>query len=107
MASGDSLRGKNFAVGTVTGTGSAITVVCGFKPTYVSVRNTSGNCYLTWNALQADAAGQKSVDSGAAATDISTISSGGITPSFNGFTIGTDTDINVNTEVIFWEASKV
>lgn len=31
----------------------------------------------------------------------------GITPFFNGFTIGADTDVNVNTDTLYWTASKV
>lgn len=43
---------------------------------------------------------------GTATIDSSFISTGGITPFFNGFSIGTDTDINVNAEDIYWVAIK-
>lgn len=106
MASGDKKLSNHCATGTVTGTGSAITVICNFKPKVVELNNTSGNCIGKWNDLMPDAALHKIVDSGGGTTDISYVTSAGITPLFNGFQIGTDTDLNVNTEVIFWNAYK-
>lgn len=41
-----------------------------------------------------------------AAGDTAYVSSDGVTQLYNGFTIGADTDINVNAEVIYWEACK-
>lgn len=92
------------AYGTVTGTGSAISVTVGFQPQYVKLCNITGNCQMEWFQGMGNAYGQKIVDSGVGTTDISTVSSGGIIPAATGFSIGTDSDLNVNTEVIYWLA---
>lgn len=97
---------KNVSVGTVEGTGSAISITCGFKPLAVEVKNVDGVAILKWDASMADANGMKLADSGAGATDISLITSNGITPTFNGFTIGADTDVNVSAQTINWVAWK-
>jgi len=97
--------------GTVTGTGAAINVTTGFVPKYVRLFNVTGICFLEWTEEMAAGKGLKVVDSGTGATDISFISSNGVTPkgaaeadAFMGFIIGADTDINVSAEVICWVA---
>ena len=95
--------------GTVEGTGAAITISVGFVPSIVKLYNIDGNCMLHWNSSMGDGYGQKVVDSGSGTTDISTISSNGVTVvntarSQMGFIIGADTDINVSAETIVWEA---
>ncbi len=103
---------NNIKSGQVTGTGAAINVNIGFKPSVVMLFNTSGGCFLIWVNGMGAGYGQKTVDSGAGITDISTITSGGITQyagtslASEGFTIGTDTDLNVNTEVISYIAFR-
>ncbi len=92
------LQSGHFAYGTYTGTGSAISVTLGFRPVFVWLINTEGNCFLTWTANMGDGAGQKVADSGAGTTDVSTIASGGITATSRGFTIGADADLNVDGE---------
>ena len=104
MASGDTRKNARVATGTYTCTGSAVTFITGFKPAAIEVLNTSGICIGKWNNLMPDAAMCKVVDSGVGTTDISYVTSNGITPTFNGFTLGADADLNVNTEVIFWTA---
>ena len=95
--------------GTVEGTGAAITISVGFVPSIVKLFNIDGNCFLFWNENVGAGKGQKVVDSGSGTTDISTISSNGVTVvnterSQMGFIIGADTDINVSGETIVWEA---
>lgn len=96
--------------GTGTGTGAAINVSIGFLPNMVMVMNTTGNCFIVWTSDMGAAAGQKTVDSGAGTTDVSMLSSLGISQytgsasASQGFTIGADTDINVNAETYYYVA---
>jgi hypothetical protein len=106
MADGDKKASANCAVGQVTGTGASIDIVCGFRPLWVKVLNKTGLATLEWNAIMADANGVKIVDSGSNATNVVDLTSLGITPLFNGFRIGADTDVNVSAEEIFWIAGK-
>jgi hypothetical protein len=87
--------------GMKTGTGSVITVrEVGFRPKMVKLFNITGNARAAWIKNMADASMQKEVDGGTGVYDISFVTSGGITPLASGFTIGTDTDLNVSDEVI-------
>lgn len=91
--------------GSVVGTGSAINVrTVTFRPRKVEILNVGGVCSAVWTDTMADASALKTVDSGAGATDVSLITSNGITPLNNGFTIGADTDLNVSGETIHWVA---
>lgn len=95
------------AVGSVMGSGANIDVrTLDFKPSSVIVLNVTGLATLRWQETMADAAGLKMADSGAGATDIAFITSLGITPLSNGFRIGADTDVNVDAQVIHWEAHE-
>ena len=88
-----------------TGTGAAITITAGFKPSYVEVLNAEGLCLLKHNAGMAAASGYKILTGIDATSDTvskhSFISSNGITLTDTGCTIGTDTDINVNGEDLY------
>ena len=110
--------------GTTEGTGSAINITLGFVPARVEIENIDGLATLVWTDQEDDAAGVKQVTDGT----ISHITSNGITPlgddesltvtasdttsdgdtttmtSVRGFTIGADTDINVNGETINYTA---
>lgn len=97
----------HYAEDTVEGTGSEITVECGFQPDYVRIVNEDGLAVLEWFADMTDAHGIKQVTAGT----ISKITSGGITPYAGssgsegaGFKIGTDTDINVSAETLHYIA---
>jgi len=97
MASGAS----KIAVGSFVGTGASKDVqAVGFRPKYVKLLNVTGSCQAEWVQGMADASAQKVVDSGAGATDISLITSGGVTPLADGFTLGADTDLNVSGEMV-------
>jgi len=111
---------KDIAVGTVTGTGSAINVSLGWIPDYVKVynENDAGSLWPTiewWRGMSDGHAlkGLKVIDSGSSGNaSQAKITSGGIsqysgdTTHAPGFTIGTDTDINANGEAVFYIAVR-
>lgn len=104
------------AEGTVTGTGAAIAVALGFQPRSVDLFNTTGKAILHWTNTMGAGKGYKiltGIDATADTVSLhSLISSGGITvesgdqDTKQGFIIGTDTDINVNAEVIYYRAFR-
>ena len=100
MASG----GDRLVIGAIVGTGADrdVTTV-GFRPKLVKVYNVTGNCYGMWMEGMADDSMQKTVDSGSGTTDVSLVTSNGITPLANGFTMGADTDLNVAAETLRYE----
>ena len=91
---------------TVEGTGAAITISPMFTPQYIKVINLDGLCTLEWTSDMGAGKGFKVLTGIDATADtvskMSYISSGGITMDSNGrqFTIGADTDINVNAETL-------
>ena len=83
-------------VGSFKGTGSALNVrSVGFRPKAVHVMNVGGLCQAWWTEKMADAAAVKQVTDGT----ISALTSNGITPLSNGFTLGADADLNVSGEL--------
>lgn len=107
-------------VGSVAGTGAALTVSLGFVPSYVKVfnPNDAGSLFpsMEWFNGMATASGFKSlktVDSGATGNASSNyVTTNGITAftgsssASAGFTIGADTDLNVNAETVFYIAIR-
>lgn len=99
------------ASGTVEGTGAAINISCGFTPSHVRVVNFDDPTTMEWFAGMGAAAGVKLTDAPA----LTKITSNGIstyagsdTPGSEagkGFTIGADTDLNVDGETLFWFAT--
>lgn len=88
-----------FKSGAVNSTGSAIEVICGFKPRSVKLFLSGGDSGF-WNDSMADASAHK-VASGSG----SLVTSNGITPTEKGFTLGTDSHLNPSsTEVVYFEA---
>lgn len=109
MANNDIFYGPNGAHGEREGTGAAIYIQLNFKPSAVTLLNiddSGGLTKLEWFASMPAASGVKTVDSGAGTTNLSYISSNGITVGSGGFTIGADTDVNVSAETIHWEARR-
>lgn len=100
--------GVQILSGSFIGTGSAKEVrTVGFRPRSVKLWNVSGNCQAVWFEGMADASMQKTVDSGSGTTDISLVASAnGITPLSNGFSLGADTDLNVATEIVYYECAQ-
>lgn len=90
----------------VEGTGAVITISPMFTPKIIEVINLDGLCLLKWTADMGAGKGFKILTGINATTDtvslMSYISSGGITMDSNGrqFTIGADSDINVNGETL-------
>ena len=80
--------------GQLVGTGSLMTVSkIGFKPRYVRIVNLDDPGSLEFFEGMASGRGFKHIDG----TQTS-ISTGGITPTNTGFTLGTDADMNVSGE---------
>lgn len=92
----------NIAVGRyINGvTAAAFFITTGFKPRQVRVVNNTSQDEESWFEGMADASAHKRLAAGTA-TAISTL---GVTPSANGFTVGLDTDINVLSEQLSWIA---
>ena len=91
--------GANRAVvGSVTGTGVLIEVrSVGFRPKYVKVFNVSAdNAAGEWLEGMADDSAFKTITDGT----VSVIVADGIIPLSDGFSIGVDADLNVDTELI-------
>ena len=103
--------GTRMAVGKIVGTGALIKVSLPFTPSYVVLHNLSGLARLVWCKDMAQDSGIKTITAGT----MSEITADGITAieqlelddgadPGRGFTIGTDADINVDTEVIHYVA---
>ena len=82
------------------GTAVALKIVVGFKPKYVRVVNETSRDGYEWFEGMADAEAVKFVAAGTR-TIITTL---GITPAADGFTVGLDLDVNVVNEQISWIA---
>lgn len=94
--------GERTVRGVITGTGALLSITkVGFRPTKVVLRNTTSNIMLEWTDSLADAAGFKTVAAGTRTN----ITSAGITPLANGFSVGTDT-VNTAAQVIHFEATN-
>lgn len=102
MANGDIYRGPYMWSGESLGAASAITVTVPFKPAKVIVYNTTTNSIYFWIPPHGAAGATKAVDSGVGTTDISTITSNGITAGSAGFILGTG--VQTTNDVIYWEA---
>ncbi len=75
---------NNIRTGTVEGTGAAINVPVGFEPRVVRINNIDGDCFGYWHenmavtALLSAGYLHKTVDSGSGTTDVSLVTSNGI-----------------------------
>lgn len=100
------MRGRLPETGSYTGDGSnGVTVSLGFKPQYVKVFNyTDGDVVATHIAGMPDASAFLTIDSGAGTTDLSKITTAGITLTSSGFTIGTNANLIENAKVFYWVA---
>ncbi len=99
MASGSA----RVVTGSLLGTGASRDVkTVGFRPKKVVVTNITGSseAQLEWTDAMPDASAVKTAAAGTR-TFITTL---GITPLADGFTLGADTDVNVDTEKVYWEA---
>lgn len=85
--------------GSIVGTGAAIEITCGFKPVKVEFFNSTGLVTAEKTESMATSSGTKRVTAGTM-----TFPTGICTLNDDGFTIGTDTDLNVAAETIHWVA---
>lgn len=92
------------ATGKLTGTGATINVDIGFKPCYIRIVNETQLNVSEWVEGMADARAVTVEDSGAGTTDVLVKSSNGITPTSIGFNLGTDSDLNTASDVIYYVA---
>lgn len=97
----------HYKTGRITATGAVINVELGFTPETVHIRNLTSRDQLFWDSGMTDGHGQKQVAAGTGTA----ITTGGISPyagtlgaNSQGFTIGTDADINVDTEILHYTA---
>lgn len=91
-------------VGSYVGTGSAFNITTlGFRPRSVKLWNLTGLTTAVWFAGMPDASAFKQVNHDTAQNVY--VTSNGITPLSNGFTVGTDADINTDAETVYFEAS--
>ncbi len=98
---------KSIIKGSQDGTGAVIEIDCGFIPQKVDVFNTEGDAVLFFVDGMGSGKGYKILGTGAGEL----IASGGIILStssddFIGFSIGADTDVNVNAEALTWVAYR-
>ena len=93
-------HGSYIDTGTVANTPMVITT--GFRPRYVKVINTngSGDVMMEWYEGMTAAYGVKTAIDGVR----SMITSLGVTVANDGFTFGVDTDLNVSSEQLHWQA---
>ena len=98
MASG----GARVIRGSFVGTGAQLDIrTIGFRPRAIKLWNQSAPASAEWIEGMADAKGIKRVTAG----DASEMSAG-ITPLSDGFRLGTDADLNTDTEVVYYEATE-
>lgn len=85
--------------GAFVGTGATLSVrTIGFRPTAVRLWNTAGD-EAHWQDDMADAAMHKRTAAGAG----SFVTTLGVTPLSDGFSLGADTDLNVLTQKVHFE----
>ena len=93
MASGVS----RVMVGAFIGTGASKDVrTVGYRPSKVEVLNVDGLAKGEWVEGMADASALKQITDGT----ISVVTTGGITPLSDGVSLGDDSDLNVDTELV-------
>lgn len=94
------MRGRLPLAGALTGTGAEIDVNLGFRPRYVKVVDITQ--LATAEAIDGmpDGKGLLEVTAGTK----SQMSSGGLTITPNGFTIGTNANLNTASDVIYYAA---
>lgn len=93
--------------GTYTGTGSAISVNIGFRPSKIVIWNeTDGDKRFEFIDGLASAKVYSINDSGSEATDLSVIATAGITLTERGFSVGTDATLNESAKVFRYHVSR-
>ncbi len=89
--------------GAVLGTGSLLEVrQVGFRPRTVQLINIDSADELYWTSTMVDGGGLKRLAAGAA----SVLTADGVTPLSDGFSLGADSDLNVDGETVHFEATE-
>jgi len=92
---------NRMVTGSVVLAGTAYNVrTVGFRPRKVELMNSTGLVLARWQSSMPDASAMKQVTAGT----ISYVTSNGITPLSDGFTIGADSDINAADERVHFAA---
>lgn len=104
MAAGDRFRSTSCVSGEEVGIASALTVSLDFQPARLDVFNKTTNTWYIWIPPHGAAGATKAVDSGAGTTDISTVTSNGVTVGNAGFILGTG--VQTTSDVVFWFALR-
>jgi len=89
--------------GSILATGSAMTIdndAVGFRPTQVTVINTTSRDGFEWTDTMADASALKTVAAGTRTF----ATTNGITPTATGFILGADSDVNAAGETLHFVA---
>ena len=95
--------GNQQAYGSFIGTGADMDItVVGWKPREVRLINVTSGDELAWFETMDDDSGFKRIAAGTGAQ----ITSNGITPLYNGFSFGADSDMNVAAQTVHWVASQ-
>jgi len=96
--------GTRKVVGSFIGTGSALNITTvGFRPRSVKLWNITGLTTAVWMRDMPDASAFKQFNHDTVQNAY--VTANGITPLSNGFTVGTDADLNTADEVVHFEAS--
>lgn len=91
---------RKMYVGAFTGTGSEFDVEkVGFRPNVVELFNEDELCFMRWTETMGDAALAIQKDA-----TTSKVTTAGITPIANGFTVGTNADLNTSGELVHFVA---
>jgi hypothetical protein len=98
------MSGTRKVTGAYIGTGSAFNITTvGFRPRSVKLWNITGLTTAVWTEEMPDASAFKQINH--ADTQNVWVTANGITPLANGFTVGTDADINTDAETVYYEVS--
>jgi hypothetical protein len=97
--------GTRIKTGAYIGTGTAFNIrSVGFRPKLVQLFNSSGLVVATWDDKMPDASAFKQINH--ADTQNVYVTSNGITPLSDGFTVGTDADLNTDAETVTYIAHE-
>ncbi len=92
---------QRMLTGKVVGTGSLLSVrTIGFRPSRVELVNETGLVSAEWQDSMADGDMYKRVTGGT----LSKVTTDGVTPLSDGFSLGADADVNVSDEEVHWAA---
>ena len=93
--------------GTYTGDASSQTIVIGYRPSKIVIWNeTDGDARFEVIDGLAAAKAYAMLDTGSGATDLSVIASAAVTINDNGFSVGSDSDVNQSGKVFRYHVER-